>query len=131
MIHSGSCHCGNIKFTIESEISKLTTCDCSLCVKKNALMTKVHDSAFNLISGEESLSEYQWNMKIARHYFCKKCGIYTFHRKRSDPQYFGVNIFCLDNFDKSGVPTRATEGENMTVNTKDPIETWPGPRVTQ
>jgi hypothetical protein len=69
-------------------------------------------------------------MKIARHYFCKKCGIYTFHKKRAQPDYFGINIFCLDDFDTSLVQVRATKGENMTVKTSNARQEWRGPRVS-
>jgi hypothetical protein len=113
--HTGSCHCGTVRFCIDAEIVELTTCDCSLCVKKNALMTKVHESALTILAGEEALSLYQWNTKRAKHYFCSRCGIYTFHRKRSAPDHYGVNIFCLDGFDPSTIPTRATEGTGMSV----------------
>lgn len=68
-------------------------------------------------------------MKIARHYFCKKCGIYTFHRKRAQPDHYGINIYCLDNFEKSKIEVRATEGENMTVKSGDARNEWSGPRV--
>lgn len=113
--HLGSCHCGAIEFSIKSNIPVLTTCDCSICVKKNALVTKVHEDNFELLSGETALTEYNWNTKIARHFFCKVCGIYTFHRKRAAPDYYGVNIYCLDGFDPSTVPVQATEGLSMSV----------------
>ena len=72
--HKGSCHCGAVRFEITSELAELTTCDCSLCVKKNALMVKVHESQFQLLSKAENISEYRWNTNIARHYFCKALG---------------------------------------------------------
>lgn len=111
--YSGACHCGAVRFRIESDIPELTTCDCSICVKKNALMVKVHESKFMLLSGEPSLTEYQFHTHTARHYFCKVCGIYPFHRKRVTPDYFGVNVFCLDGFDPAGIPVRRTVGRNM------------------
>lgn len=114
-LHSASCHCGQVKFEIESDIAELTTCDCSLCKKKNALMVKVHKDHLTLLSGSEILSEYQWNTRVARHFFCSECGIYTFHRKRSLPDHYGVNIHCLDDFDMEAVPVRATEGKSMSV----------------
>lgn len=80
--YRGSCHCGGVTFTIGAEISELTTCDCSLCRQKNALMTKAHGSALIVTSGEDLLSAYQWNTHRAKHFFCSRCGIYTFHRKR-------------------------------------------------
>jgi hypothetical protein len=126
--HTGSCHCGTVRFCIDAEIVELTTCDCSLCVKKNALMTKVHESAMTILAGEEALSLYQWNTRRARHYFCSRCGIYTFHRKRSAPDHYGVNIFCLDGFDPSTIPTRATEGIGMSIVDPAARAEWSGPR---
>jgi len=128
IVHQGSCHCGAVSFRIDAEIVELTTCDCSLCVKKNALMTKVPESALTILSGEEALTIYQWNTRRAKHYFCRHCGIYVFHRKRSQPDHFGVNIFCLDGFDASTIPVRATEGRGMSIEDPDPRAEWPGPR---
>ena len=127
-IHSGSCHCGAVKFKIESDITELTTCDCSICVKKNAVMTKVHESAFELQTDESALTEYNWNTNIARHFFCNICGIYTFHRKRAQPDHYGVNVFCLDGFDPTPITVRATEGLSMSVKTDGARDVWPGPR---
>jgi len=124
----GSCHCGTVTFRIAAEISELTTCDCSLCVKKNAVMTKVPEDALTILSGEEVLALYQWNTRRAKHYFCSKCGIYTFHRKRAAPGHYGVNIHCLDGFDPRKVPVRATSGAAMSVVVPDARAEWPGPR---
>ena len=111
--YSGSCHCGSVRFEITSDFAELTSCDCSICRRKNALMVKVHQSEFRLLSGEESLKTYQFHTRTAEHYFCMTCGIYPFHRKRVTPDYFGVNVFCLEHFDPSSIPVRATEGANM------------------
>lgn len=108
----GSCHCGSVRFEIVSEFQELTTCDCSICRRKNALMVKVHDSDFRLI-GEGAISSYQFHSFTATHYFCRICGIYTFHRKRVTPNFLGINVFCLDNFDPAGIPVRATNGAGM------------------
>ena len=126
---NGSCHCGAVRFELHGEIAELTTCDCSLCVKKNAVMAKVHESALNITAGEEHLSLYRWNTGVARHYFCSRCGIYTFHRKRAAPDHFGINVFCLDGFDPSTIPVRATEGVCMSLEDPDARPEWPGPRV--
>ncbi|MEM7226981.1 MAG: type I-B CRISPR-associated protein Cas8b1/Cst1 [Pseudomonadota bacterium] len=127
--HSGHCHCGTVTFEIDAEIVELTTCDCSLCAMRNAVMTKVHETQLNVLSGEDELTLYQWNTGVAKHYFCKICGLYVFHRKRAAPDHFGVNVFCLDDFDRGLVPVRATEGLTMTVEATDPPDHWPGPRV--
>ena len=71
----GRCHCGEVQFKIKSDFPELTTCDCSICLRKNALMVKVHESNFTLLKGEKSLSEYQFHTHTACHFFCSKCGI--------------------------------------------------------
>ncbi len=111
--YHGSCHCGAIQFEIETDFPELTQCDCSICRRKNALMVRVHESKFRLLAGADSLTEYQFHSKTARHYFCKVCGIYPFHRKRIAPDHFGVNVFCLENFEPTGIPVRQAVGAKM------------------
>jgi hypothetical protein len=126
--YSGSCHCGAVQFRIDAELDELTTCDCSLCTRKNALMAKVPERALTITAGEDVLSIYEWNTNRAKHYFCSRCGIYTFHRKRAAPDHFGVNVFCLEGFDPASVPVRATEGIGMTVVSSRARPQWSGPR---
>jgi hypothetical protein len=111
---TGSCHCQRVRFRIETDFPELTTCDCSICRRKNALMVKVHESKFELLAGAEVLTEYRFHTHTARHFFCSTCGIYPFHRKRVTPDFVGVNVFCLEGFDPAGIPVRATVGAAMT-----------------
>ena len=76
-------------------------------------MVKVHERSFALLAGAEALSEYRFHTQTARHYFCSICGIYPFHRKRVTPDFYGINIFCLEGFDPAGIPVRATVGKAM------------------
>lgn len=69
-----------------------------------------------IVKGEDNLSLYQWNTGVAKHYFCKTCGIYTHHQRRSNPNEFGVNTGCLENYDLTtlrDVPTG--DGAAMSV----------------
>ena len=92
---TGSCHCGAVRSEITSDFPELTTCDCSICRRKNALMVKVHESQFKLLSGGDLLNMYQFHTFTAKHYFCSVCGIYTHHKRRSNPNELGVNVACL------------------------------------
>ena len=125
----GACHCGAVQFQIEADITDVYRCDCSLCSMKNALMTSVHKDDFTLVAGEDVLSEYRWNTGVARHFFCSKCGVYPFHRKRAMPDHYGVNVNCLQGFDTSAVKVRQAEGKGMTVNPDGARDAWPGPRT--
>jgi hypothetical protein len=111
--YRGACHCGVVQFEIESDFPELTMCDCSICKKKNALMVKVHESKFKLLAGGESLTEYQFHTKTARHFFCRVCGIYPFHRKRVTPDNLGINVNCLEGFNPEGITVRQAVGAAM------------------
>jgi hypothetical protein len=114
-LYAGACHCGEIRFEVEAEPVEMTTCDCSLCAKRNAVMIKVPQGALRLLAGEDHLATYIWNTGVARHHFCGRCGIYVFHRKRAAPDSFGVNVFCLEGFDPTALPVRATDGAGMSL----------------
>lgn len=112
--YSGHCHCGAVRFEIVTNFPELTTCDCTICRRKNAVMVKVHESEFNLLAGEDHLVAYQFHTRTATHHFCKTCGIYPFHRKRVTPDHIGVNVFCLEHTDFANIPVRATPGAELT-----------------
>jgi hypothetical protein len=76
-------------------------------------MVKVHEKDFELVQGQDSLTKYQFHTHNAQHYFCKVCGIYPFHRKRVTPDFYGINVYCLEGVDISGIPIRATVGAAM------------------
>ena len=113
-----------------TDLPEFTTCDCSLCTMRGALMVKVPDDDLTIIEGKDALTLYQWNMRIARHFFCQVCGIYVFHNKRAAPDHYGVNVRCLTDVSLEDAPHRATDGKDMTVESAcDPQTIWPGPRV--
>lgn len=95
---TGSCHCGAVVFEVMSDFSKTVRCDCSLCKRKGTVMNLIETSEFKLLKGEDSISLYEWNTRIAKHYFCKVCGIYTHHKRRS-VDAMGVNVGCFDHID--------------------------------
>ena len=97
----GSCHCKKVRFQIETEkvYEDLYRCNCSLCRKKSIVMKPVSKEFFTLLQGSEYLGLYKWNKKIAMHYFCIVCGIYTHHKRRRYPDQISVNFACLDGLD--------------------------------
>jgi hypothetical protein len=97
--YSGSCHCGAVRYELTADLSQLGDCTCSMCRKKGSLHRSVPPEQFKLLSGEDALSRYQFNKKIASHFFCRHCGIHTFSHPRKTPGNFNVNIRTLDDFD--------------------------------
>ncbi len=97
---TGKCHCGAVEFevSLENGLEDLRRCNCSLCRRKGAVMAGVPIEHLRVTKGAENLSLYQWNTNIAKHYFCRTCGIYTHHQRRSAPGEYGFNVGCLDDF---------------------------------
>jgi len=95
----GSCHCGAVRYEIDAVIDRVTQCNCSICSKKGILHHRVAPENFRLLSGEQQLGTYQFGTMVAKHHFCKICGIHTFTRPRAAPELYTVNVRTLDNFD--------------------------------
>lgn len=97
-IHSGRCHCGRVSFEVKLDngLNELSRCDCSLCRRRSAIVSPVPLENFRLTGGEEYLTLYQFNTNTAKHYFCRCCGIYTHHQRRSHPDQYSFNVGCLD-----------------------------------
>jgi hypothetical protein len=92
----GGCHCGAVRFRVKVRKYEAIACNCSICQKKGILHLIVPPEDFELLQGEDNLSTYTFNTGIAKHYFCKTCGIHPFYRPRSHPDDYDVNIRCLD-----------------------------------
>jgi len=97
MIYKGSCHCKAVTFEVEAaEHLEVENCNCSICSKAGFLHLIVPLNQFKLISGEENLTTYMFNTGIAKHTFCRICGIKPFYIPRSNPDGIDVNARCLD-----------------------------------
>ena len=97
MIYKGSCHCGAVRFEVETEvITEVHECNCSICSKSGFLHLIVPKSAFKLLSGQHDLNEYTFNSGTARHLFYRTCGVKSFYIPRSNPDGISVNVRCLD-----------------------------------
>lgn len=96
-VHEAACHCGTVRFRVRLHEGLRTArrCTCSFCRMRGAVVVSTRREDFLFLQGEENLTLYQFNTRTAEHWFCKTCGIYTHHRRRSDPSQFGVNVACL------------------------------------
>ena len=92
------CHCGSVEaeINVDGDLAKVVRCNCSICKRKGAVMSMVKNDDFKIIRGSEKLSLYQFHTKVAKHYFCSICGIYTHHNPRSNPLMTGFNLGCVD-----------------------------------
>lgn len=107
--HDAACHCGAVKFRVRltDGFDTIRRCSCSYCRMRGAVAVSAALEDIEFVAGEENLTLYQFNTGTAKHYFCKTCGIYTHHQRRSNPLQFGVNAACIEGvspFDFAEVP---------------------------
>ncbi|WMJ68091.1 GFA family protein [Stenotrophomonas sp. 24(2023)] len=96
--HTASCHCGSIELRLHlpEGIVDPRRCDCSMCRRRGAIAASVSQDGLQIVRGHAHLRRYQFNTHVAEHYFCGLCGIYTHHRRRSNPHQYGYNVACLE-----------------------------------
>ena len=94
----GSCHCGAVQFnvTLTEGLASARRCTCSICRMRGAVAVTSTPADFHLKHGEDELATYRFNTRTAEHHFCRLCGIYTHHKRRSNPNQLGINAACLE-----------------------------------
>jgi hypothetical protein len=114
VVYEGRCHFGAVRFEVRTELEDLVRCNCSLCVRRSAVMHYVAPSDFMLISGEEQLATYRFGSRSAAHHFCKVCGIFPyFFSDWGGQQHYVVNVGCLGGVDPYGQETTLIDGESF------------------
>ena len=114
--YKGTCHCGAIAFSFEhDEIKSGLRCNCSICRRKGAVMSDFTIPPDNIdIKAEEgALGLYQFDTKIAKHYFCRTCGIYPFHETIRKPGHYRVNLGCIDEIDTNALNVDIFDGKSL------------------
>ena len=108
-VHRLTCHCGAVALELDlpDGVVDPRRWDCSFCRRRGAIAGSVAEDGFRIVRGQDALRRYQFGTGVAEHYFCGTCGIYTHHRRRSNPKVFGYNVGALEGvnpFDLGEVP---------------------------
>jgi hypothetical protein len=115
MLYTGGCHCGAVRYQVEMTIDKLLSCNCSICSKRGHLLAFAPASQFQLLKGEDALTDYQFAKKIIHHCFCKHCGVASFG-EGSTPDgtpMRSINVRCLDEVDIKQFPIIDYDGKSI------------------
>lgn len=93
-----TCHCGAVVLEVQLTDGLHTAgrCDCSFCRRRGAPAVSAPVDGLRIVKGADSLSLYSFGTHTAKHYFCKTCGIYTHHQRRSNPNEYGVNMGAIE-----------------------------------
>ncbi|XP_076106736.1 centromere protein V-like [Mytilus galloprovincialis] len=111
--HSGSCHCGAVKFEVVAEkVLHVYDCNCSICKKKQNKHFVVPKSRFKLLQGADNITTYTFNSRKAQHTFCKTCGVQSFYTPRSNPDGYGIAPHCIDSNTIERIEEEKFDGQN-------------------
>lgn len=110
---AGGCHCGAVRFEAAlPDVVEAQACNCSMCEKVGFIHVIVPESRFRLVQGGDHLTEYTFNTGVAKHLFCRVCGVKSFYRPRSNPDGWSVNARCLDDPSAMDIRIEAFDGRN-------------------
>jgi hypothetical protein len=113
--YEGGCHCGAVRYQVESDLGTVISCNCSICSKKGTLLTFVPLAQFTLLSGRDNLTDYQFYRHVIHHLFCSTCGIASFsHGRMPDgTEIAAINVRCLDGVDLSEITVTPYDGRSQ------------------
>jgi hypothetical protein len=67
---------------------------------------------FRLLAGADAFETYEFGTRVAKHHFCRRCGISPFRVARSDPDQIDVNARSLEDVDLENLATSRFDGRN-------------------
>ena len=97
--YQGSCHCGTVRFEADLDLSQPTfRCNCSICRRTRFWPAVARPDDFRVLGGESELTEYLFNRRRNKHYFCRRCGVRPWGVGTDTPMgtMIGVNLGCLE-----------------------------------
>lgn len=116
MAFEGSCHCGEVAFTVDADPpAEAISCNCSHCRRKGFLLAFFPLDRFQLLRGEESLKSYLFYKHAIEHQFCTKCGTEPFAlgKMPDGTQMRAINLRCVETIDLGSLDLRKVDGASF------------------
>jgi hypothetical protein len=118
---AGSCHCGNISFTLgwpeDAAEIPARSCGCTFCMKHGGVWTSNPRASLRVrLSDAGAVARYAFGTETADFMVCARCGVAPLVTSRIGEQVYAVvNVNAFDDFDRTRL--RATpasfEGEDV------------------
>ena len=117
----GRCHCGATQFEVDAAPGDLTSCNCSFCSRRGALVAYYTPKQFRLTTARDRVSTYQWGHYVGQHHHCSICGVGTYSEFPTftdkgvpdfDKPRVGVNARLFEDFDVESVPLTKLNGRD-------------------
>ncbi|HTJ47102.1 MAG TPA: GFA family protein [Kofleriaceae bacterium] len=115
MKYVGGCHCGAVRFELESEpITTACVCNCSICSRRGVPMSSIYypPGAITIEAAKGALAVYRWGDHMMNHYFCARCGVYPFCDVIATHKY-RVNLGCVEGLDLDALAITKLDGRSF------------------
>ena len=115
MLYKGSCHCGNVAYEVEGELTRAMACNCSICIRRGSLLWFVPRDNLRVLTSGGGVGTYTFRKHVINHHFCQTCGIHPYAEavdQKGNPTA-AINIRCLENIDLESVPVKNFDGRAM------------------
>ena len=114
-LRQGGCHCGKVRYEVETDLGRIMQCNCSICSKKGLLLSFVTPDKFKLVAGQDDLRDYLFNKHVIHHLACTNCGVESFARGTAPggKEMIALNVRCLDDIDVAALTTTPFNGRAL------------------
>lgn len=115
MAFSGSCHCGRVTFTVNSDLpTEAMSCNCSHCRRKGMLLAFFPTTQV-AIGGGDALTSYKFNRHVINHLFCEACGTEPFAAARGPDgvEMQAINLRCVPDVDLETLTIHRYDGASV------------------
>jgi hypothetical protein len=111
--YKGSCHCVKVRFEVDADLDHVRVCDCSICRRRGALIHRVEEKCFRLLTPIEELSLYQWHTKD-----CQRLLLPRLCNLAVPPSAYGSGTVghqrpLLEDVDLSSIPIKHVYGSRL------------------
>lgn len=113
--YAGGCHCGQVRYEVETDLEPVVSCNCSMCSKRGSLLAFASPDRFRALAGEETLTEYRFRSHAIAHLFCPTCGILSYSRGTTPDgrPMVAINVRTIDDIDIAGLQPVAFDGRSL------------------
>lgn len=110
----GGCHCGAVRYRADADLDSTLQCNCSHCQAKGFILTFTPADRFELLSGEDKLTEYRFNTQTIAHRFCSVCGTQAFARGAmpDGSATACINVRTVDGIDLDALTPHSHDGRS-------------------
>ncbi|KAJ6515274.1 Mss4-like protein [Mycena sanguinolenta] len=113
ILYTGNCHCGGLEYTLlnPEEITKATSCNCSICWRDGALWIYPQTAALTFKDPDAAV-EYTFADRECYHGFCKNCGVSVYTRFLGTSET-ALNVRTMHGLNLAGLEMKKVNGRSM------------------